>query len=465
MTPETSQTPGGFDYLFRFAAVQMDGRALLFALAVSIATGLAFGVLPALHASRVDPAQGLKDGSAASSPPSASVARRVLVPAQVALATVLLIGAGLLTTSLLRLQRLPTGFDPNNLLTFRIEPPELADGRRDPAAVQRVIERIAALPGARGASAAFCAPGAGRCMVMIVRDVDAANIAQREPRVEIGVSPVSPGYFENLAVPIRSGRAFTDADHGEGAPRVVVINETAAKVLWPGQDPVGRRIGITNYYFGEKETAEVIGVAADVRHGRPGEAPMPDAYIPLYSRMMPSVTVFLRTEGNPSAMIPAVRRAVTEVDRGIAIYRVQTMEQRLADVVSRQRLAARLLTLLAAVAAFLAAVGLYGLMAESVARRTREIGVRMALGARPAEVRRGVLGRGLAHFGIGLGAGLLVAAALSRLLTTLLFETRPLHAGTYTVVALLLLAVATVAAWIPARRATRIDPMRALRSE
>jgi predicted permease len=301
-------------------------------------------------------------------------------------------------------------------------------------------------------------------MVNVLRHVDAANVLERDRR-EIGVQAVSPGYFATLEIPILKGRAFTDQDHREGAPRVVLIDETAAKLLWPGQDALGHRIGITNYYFGEGETAEIIGVVPDVRNGRPGEELMPDAYIPLYSYILPSVTVFVRTAVDSGALMPAVSRAIAEEDPGIAIYRVQTMEERLADVVSRQRLAARLLSLLAVVAAFLAAVGLYGLMAESVARRSREIGVRMALGARPAEVRRGVLVSGLAHFAVGLAVGLGSAALLSRLLTALLFETRPLEPSTYLFVALLLLAVSTAASWIPARRATRIDPMAALRSE
>jgi predicted permease len=464
LAPETATTPGGYSYLFRFTAVAVDSRVLLFALAVSIATGLAFGVLPALHASKADPAQGLKDGSPTAGGPGIARVRRMLVPAQVALAAVLLVGAGLLTTSLLRLQGLPTGFNPKNVLAFRFEPPEDARGHRDPALVKRVLDRVSALPGVESSASAFCAPGAGRCMVNVLRHVDAANVLERDRR-EIGVQAVSPGYFATLEIPILKGRAFTDQDHREGAPRVVLIDETAAKLLWPGQDALGHRIGITNYYFGEGETAEIIGVVPDVRNGRPGEELMPDAYIPLYSYILPSVTVFVRTAVDSGALMPAVSRAIAEEDPGIAIYRVQTMEERLADVVSRQRLAARLLSLLAVVAAFLAAVGLYGLMAESVARRSREIGVRMALGARPAEVRRGVLVSGLAHFAVGLAVGLGSAALLSRLLTALLFETRPLEPSTYLFVALLLLAVSTAASWIPARRATRIDPMAALRSE
>jgi predicted permease len=378
---------------------------------------------------------------------------------------VLLIAAGLLTTSLMRLQRLPTGFNPANVLTFRIQPPENAEGRRDPAVVERIVERISALPGVDGASAAFCAPGAGRCMVNVVRQVDATNVIDRGTRTEIGVQPVSPDYFATMEIRILQGRGFTDADHAAGAPRVVLLNENAAKTLWPEATAVGHRIGITNYYFGDGETAEVIGVVANVRNGRPDEPPMADAYIPLYSRVLPSVAFLVRTEGDPGATVSAVRRAVAEVDGTIAIYRVETMEERLADVVSRQRLSARLLSLLAGVAAFLSAVGLYGLIAESVTRRTREIGVRMALGARPAEVRRRVFAQGFALFAVGLSIGLAAAAVLSRLMTTLLFETRPADPTTYLAVAVLLALAAAAACWIPARRATRIDPMAALRSE
>jgi predicted permease len=307
-------------------------------------------------------------------------------------------------------------------------------------------------------------------MVAIVSQVDSKRLESKgrftgeQGAVEIGLHDVSPDYFKTLSIPIRSGRAFTAADR-EGSPKVVIVSESTARKLWPGQDPIGHRIAATSFFFDQNATAEVVGVAGDVLYGKPGDRRILDLYYPSLQGGLPWATIFVKTGGDAAAIAPAVRREIKALAPNLPVFDVATMSERSARTFSRERFGASLLALLAGIALFLASVGVYGLVSETVAARTREIGVRMALGASPSDIVRDVVRRGLTLAGLGLAAGLAAALALSRLLSSLLFQVRPHDAATYAAVCGLLLLLTAGASWVPARRATRIDPTRALRTE
>ena len=468
---------GDPSFLFRFHAIELDGRVLAFALAVSLATGLIFGLAPALHASRSDLADALKEGGSGALRGAGGGRRRLtlrglLVPIQIALALVLLVGAGLLGRSLSRLTSYGGGFRGDNVLTMSYDPSGVTDDTPEKRVLFRrtLVERVSAIPGVEGAATGRTAPLHSRNMIAVVRQVDERKIESKgrftgeSGAVEIGMHDVAPDYFRTLSIPIRKGRAFTPEDR-EGSPKVAIISESAAKKLWPGQDPIGRRIAATSFYFADDATAEVVGVAGDVLYGRPGDRQILDLYYPAYQAGLPWATLFVKTKGNPAALAPAVRREIKSLAPNVPVIDIATMEQRSARTFSRERFGAGLLGLLAGIALFLAAVGIYGLVAETVAARTREIGVRMALGAAPGDIVRRVLQRSLALSAAGLIAGLLVALALSRLLASLLFGVGAADPATYAGVSALLLIVSAAASWIPARRATRVDPVTALRSE
>jgi putative ABC transport system permease protein len=467
---------GDPSFLFRFHAIELDGRVLAFALAVSLATGLIFGLAPALHASRSDLADALKEGGSGAVGTGGGrrkiSLRGLLVPIQVALALVLLVGAGLLARSLGRLTSYGGGFRGDHVLTMSFDPSGVTDDTPEKKILFRrsLVERVSAIPGVESAATGRTTPLHSRNMVAVVRQVDERKIESKgrftgeSGAVEIGMHDVAPDYFRTLSIPIVKGRAFTPEDR-EGSPKVVVVSESTAKKLWPGQDPIGRRIAATSFYFAEDTTAEVVGVAGDVLYGRPGDRQILDLYYPTYQAGLPWATLFVKTKGNPAAMAPAVRREIKTLAPNVPVIDIATMEQRSARAFSRERFGAGLLGLLAAIALFLAAVGIYGLVAETVAARTREIGVRMALGAAPGDIVRRVLQRSLALSAAGLVAGLLVALALSRLLASLLFGVGATDIPTYAGVSALLLLVSAIASWIPARRATRVDPVSALRSE
>jgi predicted permease len=460
---------GDPSFLFRFAAIQLDGRVLLFALGVSLATGLVFGMAPALHASRGDLAGALKEGGGGKGTVAGGgrlSARGLLVPVQVALALVLLVGAGLLARSFARLSGYQAGFRAEGVLTMKFDPTGVLEGDRSQSAVFRrgLLERLAALPGVTAAATGRTPPVSSRNMVAVVRQVDDRKYGIDQGAVQIGIHDVSPEYFRALGIPLRRGRAFTPEDR-EGSPRVVVVSETTARRLWPGQDPIGRRLSATTFYFADGQTAEVVGVAGDVLYGRPGEPQGLDLYYPSFQGGLKWATLFVKTSGDPAALAPAVRREIKALAPNMPVFDVATMDRRVARTFSRERFGAGLLGLLAGIALFLASVGIYGLVAETVSARTREIGLRMALGARPGDILRGVLQRGLALAGIGVAAGLAAAFVLSRLLASLLFGVGASDAATYGAVSLLLFGVSALACWLPARRATRIDPAIALRNE
>jgi putative ABC transport system permease protein len=347
------------------------------------------------------------------------------------------------------------------VLTVRVNLPGAAQPPEALAFFSQLETRVAALPGVVSAGLMNCHALAGGCNGTLIWFRDRPPVPQgSEPLA--GVHWASPGYLKTMKIPLLRGRAFTDSDR-QSAPKVVMINDTAARRFWPGEDPIGQHIGVGQGGFGDR--AEVIGIVGDVRYGQMDEPPKPDVYIPNLQSPRSSLILYARTSGNPAALTQTVRQVVHELNKDLPIFNIRTMPERIAASTARARFSAILLAVFAGIALSLSAVGLYGVMSYVVTQRTREIGIRMALGARQGDVLSLVLGRGiaLAAAGIALGAG--GALASTRVLETMLYEVKPGDLETYIAIAGLLLLVALTASYIPARRAAWVDPSSALRAE
>lgn len=446
-----------------FASIHLDWRALAFTAAAALVTGVLFGLVPAIQATRPSLTAALKEGTAEGSTRRGMLrrltTRDALVMVELALALVLLAGAGVMMRSLGKLLGVNPGFDAAQVFTVRLNAaPEAAGTDSLPAFYHQLLDRLRGLPGVQSAALADCPPLAGHCSSTVVW------LGGRGPRVTgaeppIGVHRVTPDWFETVRVPLIAGRTFTSADR-QDAPKVLVINQTAVRRLWPNESAIGRRIGIG---MGGFDTATVIGVVGDVRYGAVDSLPGSDAYLSYYQAPRPGVMAYLRTAGDPTSLAMPARRAIHEVASDVPVYDARTLASRVADASAQSRFIALLLALFAAVALVLAAVGIYGVVSYAVSRRTREIGIRVALGASRADVLRLVLGRSTALASAGLALGLVGAVFASRVLRTLLFAVTPTDPGTYLVVLLLMLTAALLASWIPARRAASIHPSDALR--
>jgi putative ABC transport system permease protein len=445
----------------RAAGVSVDQSVLLFSVLVSLLTGALFGLAPALYASTPDLAAFLKDarrdGAAQGGRPTL---RSALITAEVALALVLLAGAGVAMRSFDRLSSVEPGFDPRGVLSLDIVLPEAPYG--DTASVARFyrqyLESLAAQPGVISAGAVMLPPltrggFGGSFSIMGRAESDDYNVQVR---------PATPGYFETLRIPLRRGRLFTSADR-EGAPGVAVISDETARRFWPGEDPVGKRIRI-HVSIGHRETErEIVGVVGDVKIRALDANPPPVAYVPHAQYVSDQMTVFVRAAGDPLALLPMARSQLAALDREIAPTRVQQATQLIASSVAEPRFRMLLLGLFAALAMALAAVGLYGVMAFSVSQRRNELGLRMALGADSSDVLGLVLRQGLLPVGIGIALGLAGATALTQLMSGLLYEVSAFDPLTLAGVSVLLALVASAACYIPARRATTMDPLTAIR--
>jgi predicted permease len=451
----------------RSGEIRLDGMVLGFAVLLALATGLFFGLIPSLGASRPDLIAVLRaSGEAASSSGKRRLtlglsARGLLVIGQVALSMVLLIGAALLLQSLLRLYGVNPGFDTSHLLTMHISlPPARYDTPRKQAAFfDEIAQRVQSLPGVRGAAATFTLP-------MMIFPRTPVQLANQPPlplnqRQLAAVQNVTTGYFHTLGVPLKRGRLFTERDLAD-APLAAIVNESLAHALWPaypnGLDPVGQRI-----FVGIKPNpVEVVGIVADV-HQVLEQDPLPAVFRPFDQYPLVSAAFMVRTMGDPLQSVHAVREQVLAVDRDQPISAVQTMDDLMQAAGSERRSPLLLLGCFAGAALLLAMIGIYGVIAYSVAQRTQEVGIRRALGAQDGDILRLVVGQGLALTIAGVALGLAGALALTRVLTDLLFHTSSLDPATFIAVALLFIAVAFAASYIPARRAARIDPMAALR--
>ncbi len=444
--------------------VGVDLPVLGFALAISILTGLLFGLAPALRACRPDAVDALHGDASTDLLTRRRDRRGALVAVEVALALVLLVGAGLMVRSFSALRGVPIGFAPERVLTFRLQPAgSQVDLAGAPAFYRELIERLEGLPGVEGVGVNTCAPLSSACMGSLVVRLDGQELTPDRGSSDIGVHPVNGGYFRTLDIPLVRGRAFDERDRAD-APLVAIVNESAARALWPGEDPLGRRIGVASYPFGDA-TAEVVGVVGDVRYGALEAPSRPDVYVATGQGGRPRATVFVRAAGDPSALLPAIRREMAALSPDLPIFDVATLEDRVAEASARARFSTLLLGLFAAVALGLALIGIYGTVAYTVAERTRELGLRRALGASRRRVLSLVVRGVLAPTLIGLAVGLVVSLALTRALGRLLYGVGALDPLTFAAVALGLLLAALAAGTVPARRATRVDPMLVLRAE
>ncbi len=443
-------------------SVGVDNKALAFTAAVSLLTSLLFGLAPALKISQAHPGEALKEGRSASGGISGRRLRGLLVITEFSLAVLLLSGAGLLLRSFMRLLAVDPGFDPTRILLIQTAPPLNSAADQWRVFYQQVSERIAALPGveAAGLTEEILISGNPGGLITIER----ASPDNSEPaRIPFRRDVISEGFFQTLRVPLRTGRFFTAQDN-QGAVPVTIINETMARRFWPGEGALGKRFKLglareTNPWL------TVVGVVGDMRRQSLEREPIAQIFVPHLQSPERRMNLLIRTTTEPTQFAPVVRNEIRAIDKTVLIYQISTLESRLAAAVAQRRLNTWLLTLFSVLALLLAAVGIYGLIQQSVALRTREIGTRLALGAQPRDVLRLVVGQGMSLALCGVGVGLLAAFALTRVLAGLLFGVTATDPTTFIAAPLLLLLVALLACWIPARQATKVDPMIALRNE
>jgi predicted permease len=444
--------------------VGLDARTVCAAVGISCVASLLFGLGPALRASHSEFATTMKLGASGA---IASGSRRfalhnMLTIAQVALAFVLLAAGGLMLKSLAALQRTELGFDADSVVTVRLSMPmPKYNAARATQMFDQLLERLSANPQIVSIAFGNCPPVSGGC------SSTAAQFPGRPPvprgqEPEVGVFWASSRYFETMRIPVKRGRTFTEHDR-TGQPKVVVVNETAARTLWAGENPIGQRIGVGQGGFWDG--AEVIGVVGDVRYDAVPIAARPDVYLPLLQSPRAGGILFIRTRGGIDAVLPAVRAEIAALDPDLPVIDVRRMTDRFSDATWRTRTSASLLGTFAAFALLLAALGVYGMVSQGVEQRTREIGVRLALGAKPSEILRLVLGRVAAISIGGVAVGIATAIPATRLLTELLYQVRPGDPVIMATLATVLVIVALVAGYLPARRATRIDPLITLRTE
>jgi putative ABC transport system permease protein len=452
-------------------SVQLDRWVLAFTLGVSVLTGLLFGLVPALRTAKLDLRERLNEASRGSTAgPRQHRLRGALVGAEIALAMLLLVGAGLLLRSFERLQEVSAGFSPDHLLLADLPLSQNAYAKPEQRFqfFDRLVDHARSLPGVRSAAAASFLPVSGGGGLIHF------NISGRPPKspnefTAAGYRMVSTNYFETLGVPLLQGRLFTPGDH-ENSPAVVVINSTMARIYFPNENPLGKRMQLGATPTPEKEvpTMEIVGVVGDVLQGL-DLGPKAEMYLPFKQAdaLLPvfQMTVVLRTAADPSLETSTLRSALAEIDPNQPLVNVRTMEQNMSASVAQPRFRTWLIGIFAALALLLAAVGVYGVMSYTVTQRTSEIGIRVTLGAQSADVFRSIVGEGARIAVLGVGAGLIAALALTRLLRTFLYGISASDPGTFLAVALLLTLVSVAACYFPARRATRVDPIVALRYE
>jgi predicted permease len=446
----------------RIDEVRIDARVLGFTLFTSLLTGILFGIAPALQLPRLSIHEVVKDGGRSSVGTRRRWLRHFLVVSEVAVALVLLIGAGLLVNSFWRLQQVDRGFDAQKVLTINLFLPQAryATSGQQAAFLKQVLERVAAVPGARSVGLVSTLPLTGGPSTEFVIEGRAPLEAGEEPSADIRI--VDPDYFRTMGIPIRGGRWFSEADAAD-APKVMVINENMARRFWPGEDPVGKRVTMEDW--GPPLTGEIVGVVGDVKANGLDSDMRPMIYWPY--PQFPSIfnNIVVRAEADPLSIVASVKSQIWSVDPEQPITSVAMMEQVLANSVAPRRFNMLLLGIFAAVALALAALGIYGVISYTVSQRTHEIGIRVAMGARGSDVLKLVVGQGMTLAVTGVGLGLAAAFGLTRLMSSLLFGVSPTDGVTFGVIAVLLTGVALVACTVPARRATKVDPMVALRYE
>ena len=450
------------DNIPRLNEVGVDGRVFGFTLAVSLLTGIVFGLIPAIHASKPHLNEALKEGSRGSTGGVAGKRiRSILVAVEVALSLVLLIGAGLMIRSFSRLHQMNLGFDPDNVVALNVSlsRSKYPEARQRVAFFQAALERLQSLSGVQSAGATSGLP-----LTLSVSGSDFRIEGRPEPEpgkeMIINTRSVSPGYFGTLGIPLIKGRDFSDRDNSDDS-RVAVINSDLARIYFHDEDPLGKRIT-----FDEGASwLSIIGIIDDVKQLGLDSSAKPEVYFPYPQAAGPSMSIVVRTASNPLSLVAAMKDQIQEIDKDLPVAGVKTMGQLLSESVSGRRFNMLLLTIFAGVALVLAAVGIYGVLSYSVSQRTHEIGIRMALGAQTSEVLKLVVGQGMLLTLAGLSAGVVASLFLTRLMSSMLFGVTATDPTTFVAVSVLLAGVAVGACFMPARRAAKVDPMVALRYE
>lgn len=447
----------------RATEVNIDSRVLLFSVLIAIATGVIFGLAPALEAAKTTLSDTLKEGGRTGSGGSRRFRlRSALVISEVAISFVLLVGAGLLVASFVRLTHEDKGFDPSRVLTFEVSLPvaKYRGPQQQIAFFREALNRLRALPGVEEAGAINELPlGGGDVNGGFT--IEGRPTGPRDPEPVSEKRMISAGYFATMRIPLLQGRFFNDRDR-EGAPQVAIVNEALARRYFPNEDPIGKRID-----FGWETTGsqEIVGVAGNVRGISLGQTAQPAIYLPFTQRATNDLVLLVRTTLDPSALVSAAREAISGVDQNQPISNIRTLEDVVYESAGKPRFRTFLFAVFASIALVLATIGLYGVMAFSVTQRTHEIGIRVALGAQGSDVLRMVVKEGMLLVIIGIVIGLAAAFAVTRVLASLLYGVTPTDPVTFVTLSLLMIGVALIACLLPARRALRVDPMVALRYE
>lgn len=447
----------------RLGEIDIDLRVLGFTLLVSVLTGLVFGLVPALQASRPHLNETLKEGSRGSTGGlGRQRVRGVLVVTEVALTQMLLIGAGLMVKSFYALQEVNPGFKADSVLTMQVTLPPLkyAEDTQITAFYEQALKRIETLPGVQAAAAATTLPMTGS-LIMRRFTIDGRAPAAPNERLLAHYAAISPEYFRAMGIQLIDGRGFTDHDR-DNSQQVIIINETMRRLFWPNEDPVGKHISITAE---AGVSREIVGVVADVKQSSLDAESGLQVYEPYLQFPWNFMAIVVRTAGDPLRMAPSVRNEILAVDKAQPVYDVKSMAQIMDDSVSQPRLYMALLAIFAAIALVLAGVGIYGVMNYSVNQRKHEIGIRMAIGAQPSQILNMIVAQGMLLAAIGVAIGIVAALFLSRIVEMLLFSVSGRDPMTFVVLPIVLVLVALVSSYFPARRATRVDPMIALRAE
>ena len=446
----------------RLREVSLDFRVLAFTLGVTVTSGILFGLVPAISSARSNLAESLKEGRRTAGNVSGRSIRNALLVAEVALALVLVMASGLLVQSFVHLLRVQPGFNPEQVLTFELSAPssKYGDSQRLVALYHRALQSFRSIPGVQSAGIVETVPMDGAADAAAIRIPGHPAPSGKEPIVSYSVA--SPGYFSTIATPIIAGRDFLETDIAESTP-VTVINNAMAKKLWPGQDPIGKQVGL----LGEDlPLMTVVGIVADIKHLSLREDPGPEIYVPYTQKVFPSMLIMhvvLRSKTDPAALIRTAGDAVRSLDPDLPVAKVTTLEMLVGNSIAGQRFSMLLLGLFGVLSLVLAAIGIYGVISFFSIERTREIGIRLALGAPRRSVLAMILGQGARLAGLGMAFGLGVAVGVTRLMASVVYGVGAADPITFAGVSLLLCGVAILACYLPARRAMRIAPASALR--
>jgi putative ABC transport system permease protein len=446
----------------RLAEARIDTSVLLFSLLLCVLTGVLFGLMPSLQAAGKELQESLKEGSRGSSQGGHRARfRAFLVVAEIGMALVLMTCAGLLIESFARLMQVNPGLSPKGVMTFPLTLPSArySQPQQQEAFYRQLLQRVKAIPGVQAAGATSYLPlSGGARFVFICPEGHACLGVGKDPI--IAFRQVDPGYFEAVETPLLRGRVFTEKDISGGLP-VIVVNQTTATRYWPGQDPIGKHLANSR----DMVQREVVGVVADVKFGGLNAANTEEMYLPVAQAPWPTMTLVVRSNANPQPLVTAVRAKIAESDPDLPVTGILSMEEVVSTSVAQPRMIMQFVGVFAGFALLLAVIGIYGVMAYTVTARKQEMGIRVALGARPADILRLVVGQGMRMTLIGVALGVVVSLALTRLLASLLFGVQATDPLVFSAAALVLVAAALVACYIPAHRATRVDPIVVLRYE